>query len=331
MRATHLSNLLVFAITNNFPVLIKGMPGVGKSDIVEQACKLAGADLIISHPVVSDPTDYKGLPFVVNGKAVFLPIGDLELLMTATKKTVYLLDDLGQAPPSVQAACMQLILARRINGHKVSDNVVFVACTNRREDKAGVGGLLEPVKSRFYSIVELEVNTDDWVKWALSHNMPNELISFVQWRPELLCNFKPTKDLINSPCPRTVAAVGKMQSKGIPNDLFFDVVKGAVGEEFAVEYQAFIKLYMNLPTVNSIILDPDNALLPTDPASQYALTGALSDKMTPQNIGAIMIYLARMQAEMSVATMKKVATTKPQLCATREFITWASDNAGVIL
>ena len=65
------------------------------------------------------------------------------------------LDDLGQAPMSVQAAAMQLILARRINGFKISDKVIFMAATNRREDKAGVTGILEPVKSRFAWIVEL--------------------------------------------------------------------------------------------------------------------------------------------------------------------------------
>jgi len=57
------------------PVLFTGAPGIGKSDIVAEACRIANADLIISHPVVSDPTDFKGFPFVVDGKAIFLPFG----------------------------------------------------------------------------------------------------------------------------------------------------------------------------------------------------------------------------------------------------------------
>ena len=63
MKATQLQQLLQFSIANNLPILVKGKPGIGKSDIIEQACIDAGADLIISHPVVSDPTDFKGLPF----------------------------------------------------------------------------------------------------------------------------------------------------------------------------------------------------------------------------------------------------------------------------
>lgn len=61
MKASTLTQFLSFAIANRLPVLIKGKPGIGKSDIVEQSCKTAGAKLIISHPVVSDPTDFIGI------------------------------------------------------------------------------------------------------------------------------------------------------------------------------------------------------------------------------------------------------------------------------
>ncbi len=49
---------------------------------------------------------------------------------TRAMTPVCLLDDLGQAPPAVQAAAMQLLLARRVNGHAVSDHVTFLAATN---------------------------------------------------------------------------------------------------------------------------------------------------------------------------------------------------------
>ena len=43
-----------------------------------------------------------------------------------------------------------------------SDQVTFIACTNRKTDMAGVTGILEPVKSRFISISEL--TRDGYVK-----------------------------------------------------------------------------------------------------------------------------------------------------------------------
>lgn len=64
MKPSQLYELLSRTIPAKLPVLIKGAPGIGKTDIVSQACKDAGAELIVSHPVVDEPIDYKGLPFV---------------------------------------------------------------------------------------------------------------------------------------------------------------------------------------------------------------------------------------------------------------------------
>lgn len=331
MRPSATFNFLVFAVNAKFPILIKGKPGIGKSDIVTQVAEELKANLCIFHPVVSDPTDFKGMPFMKGDQADFLPFGELMRLINAKKLTICFLDDLGQAPASVQAACMQLILARRINGHKVSDHVVFIAATNRREDKAGVSGLLEPVKSRFASIIELEVNTEDWITWALGNEMPVELISFIQWRPELLDQFQPTRDMVNTPSPRTVANIGKLYNEGLPSKLEFEVFKGTAGEAFAVEFTAFLKIYRELPDVNQIILSPDTAIVSEEPAVLYALSGALGDKANETNIGAIIQYLGRIPPEISVATLKNVATKNPAVCRTKEFINWASKNANYLI
>ena len=70
--------------------------------------------------------------------------------------------------------------------------VAWVAATNRREDMAGVQGMLEPVKSRFYSILNVEVNAKDWVNWYNTQGLPGELGAYVQWKgSDVLMNFEP--------------------------------------------------------------------------------------------------------------------------------------------
>jgi len=332
MNASQLQKFLQFGIINGLPLLVKGKPGIGKSDIIEQACKDAGAELIISHPVVSDPTDFKGLPFASGGEAHFLPFGDLNKLINAKVPTVYFLDDLGQAPAAVQAACMQLILARRINGFKVSDTVTFIAATNRKEDKAAVAGLLEPVKSRFASIVELEVDTNDWCKWALGKgNMPTELVAFIRYRPELLDNFVPTKDIVNSPSPRTVAYVGKMQNAGLPNELQFEAFKGAAGEGFAAEYKAFLDIFRSLPNIDQIFLSPDTVDVPKEPAVLYAVSGALASRINDVNAANAFRYINRLPVEIGVACVKDTVTRNVAITETMAYIDWAVDKGNLIL
>ena len=327
-----LQQALTFSLEHRFNLLIVGAPGIGKTEIINQACDAAGMQMIVSHPVVSDPTDYKGLPFVVNGdRAEFLPFGDLRQLIEATAPTVFFLDDVGQAPPSVQAAAMQLLLARRINGHLIAEHVRFIAATNRRQDKAGVQGVLEPVKSRFASILHLQTDPEDWIKWALAKELPTELIAFIRFRPELLHDFKPTNDLVNSPSPRTVAFVGQMLNQQLPQALEYAMISGAAGEGFATEFKAFLDIYRSLPNPDLIVLSPDKVEVPEDPSTLYALSGALAKKAGPQNFANIIKYANRMPAEFSVLTIKDAVNRNQSLTSTRPFIQWASEHNDVLI
>src|SRR4051812_15198735 len=55
LRPAFLMHALVSLFNARYPVLLKGAPGTGKTDIVKEAAKLAKRDIIIMHPVVSDP------------------------------------------------------------------------------------------------------------------------------------------------------------------------------------------------------------------------------------------------------------------------------------
>lgn len=331
MKSQALFDLLLSTIPARLPILITGAPGIGKTDIVKQAAKAAGARLIISHPVVSDPVDFKGMPTVTNGEAHFLPFGELQELIKADTLTVFFLDDLGQAPASVQAAAMQLILARRINGFKVSDQVCFIAATNRKEDRAGVSGILEPVKSRFAAIVQLDVDLDGWCKWALSAGLPTELVAFIRFRPGLLHDFKPSAGMVNSPCPRTVANVGRLMAVNLPAGLEYEVFSGAAGEGFAAEFVGFLQIFRSLPNPDAVLMDPEHATVPSDPATMYALCGALARKANANNVDRFFSYINRLPVEFqTVATLDAIRRDK-DLQNTRPCIDWFSQNSDVLI
>lgn len=337
LNPTQLVALLTHTIPAGLPVLIQGAPGIGKSDIVAQAAEACNARLLIEHPVVSDPTDAKGLPYAFHNpetqrqEAHFLPFHNLQQLIDATSLTVCFLDDLGQAPPATQAAYMQLILARQINGFKVSDHVCFIAATNRRQDKAGVSGILEPVKSRFTTIVELTPDLDSWTTWALAAGLPMEVIAFIRFRPGLLHDFKPSADLVNTPSPRTVHNVAKLLTLSLPVELEYPTIAGAAGEGFAAEFLGFLQIYRSLPNIDAILLNPTAGDVPQDPATLYALAGALARKASPTNFDAVTSYACRMPAEFSVCLVKDAITMKPELCATKSFITWSTKHKDVLI
>jgi hypothetical protein len=331
VKPSHLKKGLSIAFRNRFPVLLVGQPGVGKSDIVAQTAEQEGMDLIISHPVVSDPTDYKGMPFVVQGRAEFLPFGELRRIVEARQPTVFFLDDLGQASPSVQAAAMQLLLARRVGEHRVSDLVTFAAATNRRQDRAGVQGILEPVKSRFISILHLDPDVDDWCAWAIGNGMPAELVSFIRFRPDMLAAFIPTRDMVNSPSPRTVASVGHLMNAGIPEELVFEMLSGAAGSEFATEFLAYLRIFERIPDPDQILASPAEADIPTEPSILYALCGSLGTRANADNFARIVTFANRLAPEFSVLLVRECGLRNPEVMETQAFRDWAEAHREVIV
>ena len=334
MKPSVLKEILVKAFQSRHPVLITGAPGIGKSDITAQAAEEAKADLILSHPVVSDPTDYKGFPFAVDSEhAEFLPFGDLRSLMTAKKSTVFFLDDLGQARPAVQASLMQLVLGGRVNGHYINkEKVSFVAATNRPEDLAGVQSILEPVKSRFI-LVDLQVDVDDFCRWALDkgNSIPPEVVAFIRFRPELLHSFTPSREIKNSPCPRAVAKCGSIMTAGYPEETWFEMFGGCCGEGFSTEFIAFLKIFRSLPDPKYAIAHPNKVDIPDDPATLYAFTGAVAAQATDRNFNGIVILANRLPDEFNVRLVTDALLRDKSLTKTQPFRDWFVDHQDVII
>lgn len=333
MRPQDLQKALVYALQHREPILLKGAPGVGKTDIVLAAAEEAGMDVLVGHPVVDDPVDYKGIPYAADGEANFLPFGNLKRLVEADEPTVFFFDDLGQAPQAVQAAAMQLILARTLNEHRISDQVTFVAATNRKQDKAGVAGILEPVKSRFTSILELEVNKDDWIKWAMENDMPTALIGFIEFRPNLLHDFEPSASITNSPCPRTVANAGRILRMGMPDALRHEMITGAAGEGFAAELTAFLDVYQKLPDPQKALADPDAVDIDdsVELSTKYAFVTAIAEYVTIKTADNFFALLDRFSDEFGVLAVRLAIGRDRELQRAQAFRKWLVDKQHVLI
>jgi hypothetical protein len=345
MKPDQITPILATAFKSRFPILLTSSPGQGKTSLVEQVTKEIGYKLITLFPVMMDAVDMRGLPNFKDGKAQFTEYGELEEIITTQENTVVFLDDIGNSTPSLQAAAMNLILARQINGKHISDKVTFVAATNRRKDATGVSGLIRALISRFNTIIELENDIDSWCKWALrkESNMPLELISFVQFRPNLFLgktlkvengvekweDTPVNKEIENFVCARTVANLGKWIKAGV---IDLETWSGCVGRGFATEFMAFYKTFTKIAGLpKKIILDPLNSEVPKEQDVIFALTAALSYQANETNFDAIMQYVERIPAEFAVFFLKYTITREPKLTETNAFINWNVKNQGVII
>lgn len=333
MTINQLKKILPSALKNKRNILLKSAPGIGKTECVEAIVKEIGYDLMICHPVIEDPTDAKGLPATFNNDgettAEFIPYGNLRRMMNATKPLVVFIDDLGQSVVTVQAAYMQIIQQREINGKKISDYVRFIAATNSRKDNAGVAGLITPLLSRFAGIFEIVVDADSWINWAVSHDMPAELVAYIKAKPAMLSTFQASKEIENFACPRTISNLGHWINDGIDE---LEVWEGAVGKPFAIEFFAFYKMFKaigNLP--DQILIDPIKTSINHKPDILYFIMIALSNRSKDaKKFEVVMQYIERLEVEYQAFFMQMVTTKLPRLRETETYNVWAVKNQSFI-
>lgn len=339
LKPSQLQALLAKTIPARLPVMITGSPGIGKTDIVHKAANDANADCVVMHPIVSDPTDFKGMPwiFVKDGMpcADFVAFGELEKLINADKPTVCFMDDVGQASNAVQAALMQLILARQINGKKISDHVTFIAATNRRSDRAGVSGILEPVKSRFCTIVELAPDLKEWITWAIGAGIAPQVIAYLRLRPHHLNDFKPTSDLVNSPSPRTWSSLAKLVALDLPKSMKMSPYAGAIGEPTAVEFASFENVWQQMVSPDVVLSNPKSAPIPAEPSALYALATALAMRVTKDSMQRYVTYIDRLiadgKAEFAAVSMQTAITRDQNLANTGAYINAMAGSLGKLM
>jgi hypothetical protein len=335
VKPSQLREVLAKAIPRRRPILVYSSPGIGKSSIVEQSCAESGVECIVMHPVVSDPTDFKGMPWIQDGTASFVPFGDLQQLLTASQPTVCFLDDLGQANSSVQAAVMQLILARRISGHRVSDHVTFVAATNRKTDFAAVSGLLEPLKGRFTTCLELKADGKEWRAWADRSAIAPEVIAFLQFRPELLSDFRGSADITVSPSPRGWEHVSELLAFDLDARTQIPCIQGAIGEGAATEFVAFLQVWSQMVGPDLILTSPDTAPIPTEISALCAVSTALAVRVQKQSMPAYVRYLQRLcdedRTEFAALSMKSCIARDANLSNTGAYVKAMSGPLGQIL
>lgn len=276
--ARHLNTIIKGGLKTS--IMMWGAPGIGKSSVVAQVAKdheMEVTDVRLSQLA---PTDLRGLPYVENGAAHFAPPS----FLPREGRGILFLDEINLAPPAIQNVAMQLVLDRRVGDYVVPDGWYIVCAGNRVEDRAAVSQMPAPLANRFLHFT-VEVDLNSWKEYALSHGVREEIISFLNFRPNLLHNFN--KNAISWPSPRTWEFASELLGVGLP-------VAPAVGDGAASEFNSFVKLYSKLPEIEKILEGDMSIPTPKEPSMMYAVCGALVSRAeTADNYLNGMLWLIR--------------------------------------
>lgn len=318
--------ILKSGLSVNVPMFLWGPPGIGKSQIVAQVAADLELPLIDIRAVLLDPVDLRGVPSVENGTTRWNP----PVFLPTQGQGVLFLDELSQAPESVQSSLLQLVLDRRLGEYVMPEGWRILAAGNRVTDGTFSRKISKALGSRFATHLELAVDLDEWCAWAVDHQVPAEIIGFVRLRPDLLHYFDAKAQGNSFPCPRVWANAGQFLGK-LPREAELPFFAGALGFGAAAEFTSFLQIYRDLPDVATILSDPDGAQVPEEPSVLYALCGAMSRRVTPDNADRAFRYMQRLPTEYQVVWLRDALRAEPKLAASGEFAAWARNNGELLL
>lgn len=263
------------------PICVHGSPGMGKTKIIEDCAKEMGVEFIPVMLAQIEPCDIKGLP-VPNHET-----NTMDWYVNGTwprdpnSKGILFLDEITAIDRSIAVAAYELILERKLGKlYKLPEKWLIVSAGNLTTDRAVAAPMSSALANRFMHF-ELENNSENWTKWALTHDIHPSVTGFIQFRPEYL--FHMDGEILDRgwPSPRAWERVSSMlhlYGNGHDNEhILRKIVYGLIGNRAGVEFMEFWKLNKKFDDVLVWLTNPDAKIeIPEQQDVKYAIVSCMN-------------------------------------------------------
>lgn len=323
MKPSAVAKAIEACVAVRRPIFLWGNPGIGKTMLTGSLAASMGRHYFPEIAAYNDAPDVRGFMIIGTNPMEFTRPS---IMPTTEEPSILFLDELNRAPAMVQNTLLQLCEERRIGNYRLPDACSIVAAGNPND--SGVQSMGNALGSRFFQI-DMEPDLDDWCKWAVSAGVHPLTIAFMRFRPDLLDHYD-RKQRVN-PSPRAWHHVSDITHLSPGNGIEHSLYAGKVGEGPAVEYSAFLRLFRELPSLDSILLDPSRAPIPTAPGTLFAVASALASRASVSNIGRVITYLDRLPQEYGIFGIQDATRRDSTLTATPEYTQWAIAHSDVTM
>jgi hypothetical protein len=339
---------LIAAVAHETTVLVQGEMGTGKSSLLTA--------LAASHPnhtacyfdcTTKDLGDITLPRIDSDGALPFVSYATNEELGVHNNGPIILMiDEYGKANPAVKNALLRLMQERQIGSYKLHPDSLIFATTNLGAE--GIGDILPPhARNRIMVVTSRKPSHIEWIEWAINNGLDFSLLGWVRDNPQLFQSFTDITDPEENPYifhPRAVGrtafvtprslhkasnllkARAKLDDQTITAGLI-----GTLGERAAMDLMTFVKLADDLPTLQSIKNDPENAKVPEGAAARCMIVFRTLTVIERDWVPAWMTYLNRMPPEVqgmfANGVRAKGYSKQGMLMTSKDFTAWARANS----
>lgn len=321
-------------------ILFRGEPGVGKSSMLKDLAKLFPDHEVAYIDCANLDLGDIAMPFIDRELNCTRYYPNAHFKLHTGRPVILMLDELTKASQSVQNMLLPLLLEGRLGDTYLPEGSLRFATGNLSQD--GVGDHLKAHAQNRMAVVNFRKPTaEEWIKWAIRHNVTEQVIAFVDQYPETMASyldpsqaknqyiFNP-KEVQTAFCsPRSFEKASNIVKKRklIGDEPMLAALIGSIGESGARSLHAFINLDDKMPTFDSILADPHGISIPSDPVANCIMTYKAVLHVKRENIERWMIYLERLPKEnQGVFARSLLESDNAKAAGHASFIDWATRN-----
>ena len=167
------------------------------------------------------------------------------------------------------------------------------------------------------------IDKDNWIQWATNNKLNPLTIGFIKSFEQYIYSYQSI--------PRTLEMASKILNVYCnPDKILHALLSGTIGPIPGNDKYGYIKVASKMPSLDSIISDPQNAPIPDDKSILHALTCGLLYRTDNGNFDSIMDYAKRLDLESQTYLIISAINQDASLSNNRKYMAWYNDNADIL-